>query len=112
MPSRLLALLLLLAVLPSLELAEQLEHAVTHALQGEAPDHSAHHDGQPGDEHGCTGLIHLCSCHQTLVTASALARVAMTGDSIVSSVAIRTRDLADLTSLEPPHRPPIGLSIA
>ena len=105
---RLVALLVLLAVLPTFELAEQIEHAVVHLLDGEAPDHDAHHDAEPGDEHGCTGLVHLCSCHQTQVTFGA-ALVVSRRVELAASISIRTPgSLVDLTSLEPPHRPPIA----
>jgi hypothetical protein len=108
MSSRLLALLLLLAVLPSVEVGEQLEHAVVHLLDGEAPDHSAHHEQQPGDEHGCTGLIHLCSCHHAQVTAAFVVDVTAAIRAASSQSLERPRDLVGLGSLEPPHRPPIA----
>ncbi|MBL9017647.1 MAG: hypothetical protein JNL83_25885 [Myxococcales bacterium] len=105
---RLVALLVLLAVLPTFELAEQIEHEVAHLFDGEPADHGAHHDGQPGDEHGCTGLVHLCSCHQTQVTFAAEIRVSRRVE-ISASISARTPgSLVDLTSLEPPHRPPIA----
>lgn len=105
---RILAILLLLAVLPTVELSEQVVHVVTHAIEGEGPDHTAHHDGSEGDEHGCTGLMHLCSCHHTQVTIS-LARVVTTAvETLESMAAFAPPPLIDLTSLEPPHRPPIG----
>src|SRR5688500_12405426 len=67
---RWIALLLLLAVLPTAELAEQVVHVAAHALHLEAPDHSAHHgEHAPDDEHGCTGLMHLCG-HVTQVTTA------------------------------------------
>lgn len=108
MPSRLLALVLLLAVLPTFELAEQIEHAVAHLVDGDAPDHLAHHDGEAGDEHGCTGLVHLCACHHAPVVA---AHTAVIRSSVFASHTANTAppgDLVDLISLEPPHRPPIG----
>ncbi len=105
---RILAILLLLAVLPTMELSEQVVHVVTHALEGDAVDHTAHHDDSHGDEHGCTGLMHLCSCHHTQVTMS-LARVVTTAvETLESMTVFPPASLADLTSLEPPHRPPIG----
>jgi hypothetical protein len=107
MPSRLLALLVLLAVVPSVELVEQLEHAVAHVFEGEAPEHSAHHDEQ-SDEHGCTGLVHLCSCHQAQVTFAAVERVRAQIESGESPSAESPPRLTDLNSLEPPQRPPIG----
>jgi hypothetical protein len=105
---RVLAFLVLLAVLPTVEVTEQVSHFVEHAFLAEVPDHPVHHDESQGDEHGCTGLIHLCSCHHSQIT------IAFT---LVEAGAIETIDtvnigapasLADLTSPEPVHRPPIG----
>ena len=105
---RLLALLLLLAVVPTVEVTEQVVHVIEHALDGDATDHTAHHDDTHGDEHGCTGLMHLCSCHHTQVTMS-MARVVTTAiETLESMTASSPPLLVDLTSLEPPHRPPIG----
>jgi len=105
---RLLAILLLVAVLPTVELTEQVVHVVQHALEGDAATHSAHHDDSHGDEHGCTGLVHLCSCHHTQATMS-WSRIAATSVETLESISVSTpRSLVDLTSLEPPHRPPIG----
>ena len=107
MPLRLLALVLLLAVLPTVELSEQLEHVVSHLFEGDAPEHPAHHDSD-GDEHGCTGLIHICGCHQAQVTTAAL--IATPGKFVAarSQQSDRPRSLTDLNLLEPPHRPPIA----
>jgi hypothetical protein len=105
---RLLSLLLLLAVLPTVELAEQTLHAIEHAHHAEVPDHSAHHDEEPGDEHGCTGLMHLCSCHHTQVTITLPGLAAVTTE-IPDTLTIEVPPpLIDLTSVEPPKRPPIG----
>lgn len=105
---RLVALLVLLAVLPTAELTEQLAHAIEHVVHGDAPDHSAHHDQSQGDEHGCTGLVHLCGCHQAQVTTN-VAILAPRGIEIAASLGIDVpASLVDLTSLEPAHRPPIG----
>jgi hypothetical protein len=104
------ALLLLFAVLPTAELAEQVAHVVEHVLHDEPAVHSAHHDGERpagGDEHGCTGLIHLCGCHQALLTSpTAPATLSV---EILDTMAIQgPHSLHDQRSLEPPHRPPIG----
>ena len=105
---RLLALIVLLAVLPTTELVEQVTHVVEHLLEAEAPDHSAHHGGDAGDEHGCTGLVHLCACHHAQVT-EALRRVAIASTESPESLIVRAPPpLIDLNSLEPPHRPPIA----
>lgn len=105
---RLLALLVLLAVLPTAEVTEQVVHLIGHALEADAPDHLAHHDDSHGDEHGCTGLMHLCSCHHTQVTAG-VAFVATRSIEAAASVSIDDpASLVDLTSQEPAHRPPIS----
>jgi hypothetical protein len=104
---RALAILLLLAVLPTAELVEQAVHVIEHVAHGETPGHSAHHDQEPGDEHGCTGLVHLCATHQVQVTTFALP-VMTTSETIAVVVAKLPPPLADKNALEPPHRPPIG----
>jgi hypothetical protein len=106
-PLRWLAFLLLLAVLPTAELVEQGVHAVEHVLHGEAPAHSAHHDAEPGDEHGCTGLIHLCQCHTTVAVTPAIATVSR---AIVptASLSWSPARLHDAAAREPADRPPIG----
>jgi hypothetical protein len=105
---RLLALLVLLAVLPTVELTEQVAHAVEHVLEADAPDHTAHHDGEEGDEHGCTGLVHLCSCHHTQVIAWAPI-VTASGFELAAALTIAPpASLTDLNSLEPAQRPPIA----
>jgi hypothetical protein len=77
-------------------------------VQGDVADHSAHHDEDVGDEHGCTGLVHLCTCHHAQVTAAFVVHVDATIDVAQSPPAQLPRDLIDLNSLEPPHRPPIA----
>lgn len=104
---RLVALLVLLAVLPTAELAEQVVHVVEHALHVEAPDHGAHHDDSQGDEHGCTGLVHLCG-HHPQITAGVPMVAARTIEIAAALVSDAPASLTDLTSLEPAHRPPIG----
>jgi hypothetical protein len=107
-PLRLIALLLLLAVLPTVEVAEQVTHVVGHALAAEAPDHAAHHDDTQSDEHGCTGLVHLCSCHHTQATVAVAVLATTSARTVEFVVAELPPTLADLNALEPPHRPPIG----
>ena len=105
---RLLALLLLFAVLPTAELTEQAIHVVEHVLAHEDPGHSAHHDAEPGDEHGCTGLVHLCGHHMTQITAAHVA-LAITATITPELLAVAAPSaLVDLNALEPPHRPPIA----
>jgi hypothetical protein len=105
---RLLALFVLVAVLPTVELAEQAVHAVGHAVHSEAPDHDAHHDEERGDEHGCTGLVHLCACHHAQVTAVAVGGSLITITTLERVLPLRPPSLVDGVPLEPPHRPPIG----
>ncbi len=105
---RVIAILLLLAVLPTVELAEQVEHAIAHVLDAEPADHGAHHDEAPGDEHGCTGLVHLCSCHHTQVTVALAVMVSHTTESSGAVDIAAPKSLADLTTPEPAHRPPIA----
>ena len=106
---RVLAILLLLAVLPTVELAEQLTHVIEHALQGDPAGHGAHHDhdGQPADEHGCTGLVHLCA-HQAQVTAATAPRVEQRIETIAVVAIGLPPQLVDRNALEPPQRPPNG----
>lgn len=108
MALRLLALLLLLAVLPTAELIEQTAHVVGHALEAEPPDHGAHHDESQSDEHGCTGLVHLCSCHQTQVTQPLVLHVVLSEHQLASLPTFIPQGLADQRSLEPAQRPPIA----
>jgi hypothetical protein len=94
-------------VLPTAELAEQLTHLIEHAVHGEGVGHSAHHDADPGDEHGCTGLVHLCP-HQAQVTAATAPRVEQRIETIAVVAIGPPPQLADKNALEPPQRPPIG----
>jgi hypothetical protein len=103
---RALAIVLLVAVLPTMELAEQMIHVVEHVLHGDAPDHSAHHDEHPADEHGCTGLVHLCA-HPAPVTMAAAPQLRTTESCAVVTTS-SPRMLIDKNALEPPQRPPIG----
>lgn len=105
---RLLALLVLFAVLPTAELTEQVAHVVEHVLEAEAPDHLAHHDGTHSDEHGCTGLVHLCSCHQTQITVSLTTALARGVEAAAALASTTPTSLVDLTSPEPGQRPPIA----
>jgi hypothetical protein len=105
---RLIAVLVLLAVLPTAELAEQIVHVVEHAItDDELADHGAHHSSME-DEHGCTALVHLCSCHHAQVTIGirvVVARAIETWDAVNLQP---PRSMADLTTPEPVQRPPIA----
>jgi hypothetical protein len=104
---RILALLLLLAVLPTVELTEQVAHVVEHALHDQGGDaHDAHHS-EPADEHGCTGLVHLCGLHAQ-VTLGATGVLVRHLETRVALPVAAPRSLDDLTAREPVHRPPIA----
>ena len=101
---RAIALLVLFAVLPTAELTEQIVHVVEHVFHAEAPDHGAHHEHD--DEHGCTGLVHLCG-HHTQVTTGVAIGIARNVETSETSSIDAPASLTDLTSLEPANRPPI-----
>ena len=105
---RLLALLLLFAVLPTVEVTEQAVHVVAHVFEAEAADHGAHHDDEHGDEHGCTGLVHLCSCHQTQLTPAVTVLATSTVETLKTVPLEIPAKLRDLHAREPLHRPPIA----
>lgn len=105
---RAIALLVLFAVLPSMELAEQVMHVVEHVVHAEVADHDAHHDEHPADEHGCTGLVHLCACHHAQVTPGV---TIVQRETIVAATFLQNQapsSLVDLTTPEPAQRPPIA----
>jgi hypothetical protein len=104
---RVIALFVLLAVLPTVELVEQVEHFIHHVVAAELADHPAHHDAAP-DEHGCTSLIHLCSCHHSQATIAFTIVESRSIESIDTVSIVAPRSLVDLTSPEPAVRPPIG----
>lgn len=71
--TRLLVLIIIWMMTPGLtEAAESLWHVIeaghTAHAPGAGPDHAPE-----GDEHGCSGAFHLCSCHHTPPSAFALA---------------------------------------
>jgi hypothetical protein len=102
---RAIALLVLLAVLPTVEVTEQLTHWVEHVFHAEEFGHGAHHDA--GDEHGCTDLLHLCG-HHTQVTTSVVVLATRGIETTTWLTVASPPSLANLTSLEPAHRPPIA----
>jgi len=106
--SRLLALLLVVALVPTAELTEQVVHVVEHVLEGEELGHTAHHDEGPLDcDHGCTGLIHVCACHHAVaVTPAPFAGARAIVPTV--STAWSPAQLYDLAVREPADRPPIG----
>jgi hypothetical protein len=121
---RWLALLLVLALLPTAELVEQGAHVVEHVVRGEAADHDAHHDardndqgahddgdghGDSHDEHACTGLVHVCGGgHGAGLTATRHVPALAGGVVVAFAELAPPHDLRDLAALPPPHRPPIA----
>jgi hypothetical protein len=66
--ARLLVVVLILGLTPGLlEAAENVWHLVATGHSAHAPDQGADHSPE-GDEHGCSGAFHLCSCHHSLAS--------------------------------------------
>jgi hypothetical protein len=108
-PARVIALLLMLALLPSAELVEQAAHVIEHVVGGEAAGHDAHHESHdPADEHGCTGLVHVCGAHHGAGIASTASIPLMASRHRGLAAVIVPSDLHDLAATAPPHRPPIA----
>jgi len=106
---RWLAIVFVLALLPTVELVEQGVHAVEHVLAGEPAGHDAHHeDHDPADEHGCTQLVHVCGGHHGFGLTPAVPAAAAVRAVTVAAVSTIPLELHDLASREPPHRPPIA----
>ncbi len=106
--ARWLALVFVLALLPSAELVEQAVHVVEHALAGEDPGHGAHHD-VPAGEHGCTELVHVCGGHHGAgLSVTSLVPVASAHAVAARAPTVAPHDLDDLAAVTPPHRPPIA----
>jgi hypothetical protein len=62
---RLVAALLLGCLTPGVgEAVENLGHLLASGHLAHAEE-AEHHHTEPGDEHGCNGVFHLCSCHST-----------------------------------------------
>jgi hypothetical protein len=108
-PARWLAIAIVLALLPTVELVEQGAHVIEHALHHDAVDHDAHHDDHdPAEEHGCTELVHVCGGHHGFGVTPTL-RAPVTVERQLAAVdPLAPSDLHDLAAPEPPHRPPIG----
>jgi hypothetical protein len=108
-PARWLAIVFVLALLPTVELVEQGAHAVEHVLVGEPADHDAHHEEHdPADEHGCTQLVHVCGLHHGFGLTPAVATPPLVLTATGAAAPLAPIDLHDLASREPPHRPPIA----
>lgn len=104
---RLIALLLVVALWPGAgELIEQTVHVVQYGDLPHDDDHGATPLGQ--DEHGCSGTLHLCQCHQPapIITSGAvvsIARIDAKRPSVVLAPVVR----AGVGMTAPPTRPPI-----
>lgn len=106
---RLIALLLVVALWPGAsELIEQTVHAVEHGDL--AHDSGDEHDSTPlgQDEHGCSGTLHLCQCHQPapVITASGAVVVASV-DAEQATVVLAPVARIGVGVTAPPTRPPI-----
>jgi hypothetical protein len=109
---RWLVLVLVLALLPAAELAEQGLHVVEHALAGDASDHDPHHGGlDPAEEHGCTGLVHVCGGQHGVGVAPTRLGAEVVASAVTSAGPLPPRDLRDLAAREPEYRPPIRSSV-
>lgn len=66
--ARILVAVLVWALTPGLlEVSENVWHLVAAGHTAHAASQGADHE-PAGDEHGCTGTFHLCSCHHTLAS--------------------------------------------
>ncbi len=108
--SRILALLLVLAVVPSgMELVELTVHIVRYGDVAHADQHDTSTKPIGSDEHGCSGTFHVCSCHQVVSAmtplATAVACIRVPAESLVIAFPLdRTGEAAQA----PPVRPPIA----
>lgn len=108
--SRILALLLVLAIIPSgMELVELAVHIVRYGDVAHADQHDKSTKPIGSDEHGCSGTFHLCSCHQVVSATTPLATTVVCLRAPGESLAVifpldRTGEAAQA----PPVRPPIA----
>ena len=105
--SRVIALLLVVALLPATrELVETVIYAVSH---GDV----AHADGLTDDastpsEEGCTGVVHVCSCHTTVPASPPAPRLVIDMHPSVRYLAtVRPRTWSGEGAPAPWIRPPI-----
>lgn len=104
---RLIALVMVLALWPGAgELIEQTVHFVEHGDLAHGDDHPTTPLGQ--DEHGCSGTLHLCHCHQPapVITASA-ALVVASVDAEQATTVLAPVARVGMGMTAPPTRPPI-----
>lgn len=105
--SRLLALVLVVALVPAIEVTEQVVHVVEHVLHGDDGAHSAHHDEAPGGCEHCGGLVHVCATHQVPALAPLVA-VSFPIEQARRAAVTLPSTLRDLALREPADRPPIS----
>lgn len=106
--SRLLGVLIVVALLPTIEVTEQAVHVVEHLVEGEDGAHSAHHEeGAPDCCDHCGGLVHVCATHQTLAVTPVIAAT-MRLEHVRRTLVHPPTSLRDLAAREPADRPPIG----
>ena len=102
----LLALVIVLALVPTVEVVEQVVHLVEHGAG--VDDHDlGHHDHDDDGANGCAELSHLSGAGLGLIGS------AQVGTAVPSAAAATVDYLAidawrDRGSSPPPHRPPIG----
>ncbi len=107
--SRLLALMLVFAILPVTgEVVELVVHWAQHGDVSHAADDAHGSDPLGTDEHGCSGLFHLCACHSAQATTPQTNSVVphVTCDRSVATIAFLSRD--GLGAPAPSIRPPIA----
>lgn len=70
--TRIFVVLIICGITPGLaETAENLWHVVSAGHLAHAAEAGADH-APDGDEHGCSGTFHLCSCHVTVASQAAV----------------------------------------
>lgn len=109
MRSRLLAFLLVLSILPVTgEVVELVVHWGQHGdvAHGDSDEHESAPLGS--DEHGCSGLFHMCACHTAQATTpqESVATSLVTTDRRVDVLAPPRHDGCDAPA--PTIRPPIA----
>lgn len=103
-----LALLLALSLLPSMEVIELAVHLVQHGdlAHGERDGHERSALGS--DEHGCTGTFHLCGCHTASATTPAEAAAHALHYPTTRLTCFSSSGRDGLGATAPPIRPPIA----
>lgn len=103
---RVIAILLALSLLPSVEIVEAAVHLVVH---GDAAHGGGHDDSGLGqDEHGCSGTFHVCSCHTGSVLPHAFAVELSSIPATSSAPVLGPVESIGRGTTAPPIRPPIA----